>query len=620
MKKSIRLLMGLCLFCLISAVGFSKVTPMSDPHSFSQPEIVLIKHLDLNLTADFERSELQGYVELSLEWQDAISTELALDSSDLSFDKAEAWINDTWVAVEYSLADGDPVIGEKLTVKLPQQVDKVRIYYQTQPQAGGLQWLTPEQTAGKQHPFMFSQSQTIFARTCIPLQDTPQVRFTYNATIKTPPELKAVMSAENDPSDHDGEYHFKMPQAIPSYLLAIGIGDLAYQTMSERTAVYAEPSILAAAAKEFEDTEAMMLAVEKRFGEYDWGRYDLLILPPSFPFGGMENPRLSFITPTVIAGDKSLVSLIAHELAHSWSGNLITNSTWADLWLNESFTTYLERRILEDVFGPERAEMERVLGYQDLQSDIDDLDAADTRLVPDLVGRHPDDVFSNVPYEKGQLLHYWMENEVGRVTFDRWLQGYFKRHAFQSISTVTFLQDIEQHLLNQASVAITIPQIKDWIEMPGLPETKLEPQSDAFEPIDMARSEFLSGEKAASSIETEKWTTHEWLYFLNNMPDALSEEQLQSLDKAFGLTDAGNNEVAHSWLKIAIKNDYQVAFERLENYLIHIGRRKLIVPLYDELLKHEGGDFVERVYKKARSGYHPLAQSTLDALIKAGAG
>lgn len=589
---------------------------MSDPHSYSQPDKVLIRHLDLNLTADFESSELQGYVDLELSWQDQESIELVLDSSDLSIDKALAWVDTDWQAVDFNIGEGDPVLGEKLTVRLPEQAEKVRIYYQTQPQAGGLQWLKPAQTAGKKQPFMFSQSQSIFARSWIPLQDTPQVRFTYSATIKTPPGLKAVMSAENDPADNDGEYHFAMPQAIPSYLLAIGIGELAYQPMSERTAVYAEPSLLQAAASEFEDTEAMMLAVEKRFGDYDWGRYDLLILPPSFPFGGMENPRLSFITPTVIAGDKSLTSLIAHELAHSWSGNLVTNSSWADLWLNESFTTYLERRIVEDIFGVERAEMERVLGYQDLQSDIDDLAPADTRLVPDLKGRHPDEVFSNVPYEKGQLLLYWLEHEVGREAFDNWMQGYFKRHAFESIDTVSFLRDIEKHLLSRPDVSVTIPDIKYWIEMPGLPEKKRIPQSNAFTPIDTARSAFIAGDLTAEAIKTDQWTTQEWLYFLNNLPEEMTAAQMQALDKTFALTKAGNNEIAHSWLKLSINNNYQPAYQRLEDYLVTIGRRKLIVPLYEALVaKTDGQEFARRVYKKARPGYHPLAQSTLDAVV-----
>lgn len=612
MRPDFRLITALLLICATSLHA-----SQPDPHSFSEPDKVVIEHLHLDLGADFAAKSLSGTATLRLRRIADDIDRLILDTRDLTIQSVQAEVGDEWVDTDYQMAGPEGDLGSALTIGLPADTDQIRIQYASQPSASGLQWLTPEQTAGKQQPFLFSQSQAIHARSWVPLQDTPQVRFTYTATIRTPQGLKAVMSAENDPDDQDGEYTFNMPQPIPSYLMAVAIGELRFQPMSERTGVYAEPSVLAAAAAEFEDTEAMMDATEARFGEYQWGRYDLLILPPSFPFGGMENPRLSFITPTVIAGDKSLVALIAHELAHSWSGNLVTNSTWADLWLNEGFTTYLEGRIIEDIFGERRYKMEAVLGYQDLLAELEDIESpADTRLAIDLAGRDPDDGFSNVAYEKGRWFLTWLEQQFGRERFDAWLKGYFDRHEFQSIDTLGFLMDLREHLLIPNPDVVTIQQVRMWVDGEGLPMWHTKPESQAFTPIDTARTAFLSGELPADAIKSDAWTTQEWLYFLNNLPDDIGVERMRSLDTAFNLTSSGNNEIAHSWLKLAIHNEYQPAYQRLSEYMISIGRRKLIVPLYEALMETDQGRTMAReIYAQARPGYHPLAQSTIDTII-----
>lgn len=591
-----------------------------DPHSYSRPDQVAVSHLQLDVAVDFDQKVLTGHATLDLVRHQEDAKTLILDTRDLLIQGVEARLGTAdqgkWQKVAHELGATDAVLGAPLTIQLPEQAQAVRVNYRSQPQASGLQWLSPEQTAGKKHPFLFSQSQAIHARSWVPLQDTPQVRFTYDARVKTPQGLKAVMSAENDPADQDGDYSFRMPQPIPSYLMALAVGELRYQSMSERTAVYAEPSVLAAAAAEFEDTEAMMVAVEKRFGEYRWGRYDLLILPPSFPFGGMENPRLSFITPTVIAGDKSLVSLIAHELAHSWSGNLVTNAVWADLWLNEGFTTYLERRIMEDLFGTDRMRMEAVLGFQDLQEDLGRVDKADSRLAVELGGRDPDDVFSDVAYEKGRLFLAWLEEKFGRERFDAWLKSYFDRNAFKTMTTHRFLTELNENLLQRHPGIVSMDEVKAWIFQPGLPENHPVPQSDAFIKIDQLRTEWLDGRLAAKDLPVTRWTTHEWLYFINGLPRDLGVEAMQALDQAFALTDSGNNEIAHSWLRLAILNQYKAAYARLDQYLIGIGRRKLIQPLYEELMKTEQGKMMaKRVYQEARPGYHPLAQSSIDEVI-----
>ena len=585
-----------------------------DYHSFANPNEVRVTHLSLDLTANFESKQLIGSVTLDIERAKPENDTLVLDTRGLDIQRVSVDGED----VPFDMGETDPDLGTPLSITLPSAANALTVTYSTSPDASGVQWLTPAQTAGKKHPFLFTQAQAVHARSFIPLQDSPQVRVTYDATIKTPEALLAVMSASNDPTtERDGEYEFTMPQPIPSYLIALAIGDLEFKAMGERTGVYAEPALLESAAKEFEDTEAMLEVTEATYGPYQWDRYDLLILPPSFPFGGMENPRLSFITPTVIAGDKSLVSLIAHELAHSWSGNTVTNATWRDLWLNEGFTTYLTYRIMEMIYGHDRFKKEAVLGYQDLENDVAALDDNDEILAIDLRGRNPDDVFSNIPYEKGALFLREIEQKIGRENFDAFLMQYFKDFAFKSITTDTFIAYLDDTLLKQYPNELDAERIHTWIFEPGIPEGAPHPESDAFSKIDETRSAWLSGGIKAADIETGQWTVHEWLYFLNNMPESLSEAQLVELDSAFSLTSTKNNEIAHSWLMIAVENNYQPAFERLYSYLVSIGRNKLVKPLYRELSKTpEGKAFAKRAFEEAKPGYHPLTVKANEGYVE----
>ncbi|MFK7886045.1 MAG: M1 family metallopeptidase [Gammaproteobacteria bacterium] len=590
-----------------------------DYHSFANVDEARIEHVHLDLDVDFKRRQLRGEVALRVALQPGAS-KVVLDTRDLTIEEVLVYRGVTPEPLAFTLADADPNLGSALTITLPRTVSgntRLVVRYATSPNASGLQWLTPEQTAGKNEPFLFSQSQAIHARSWMPIQDTPSVRMTYTATIRTPEHLLAVMSASNDPdTQRDGEYEFEMPQAIPAYLIALGVGDLTFQPMSERTGIYAEPSLVAAAAAEFEDTERMLEISEQLYGPYRWGRYDLLILPPSFPFGGMENPRLSFITPTVIAGDKSLVALIAHELAHSWSGNLVTNATWRDLWLNEGFTSFLTDRIMHQVYGERRAQMEYFLDVQSLEKDMKDMAAGDQILAVDLRGRDPDDVFSGVPYTKGQLFLTWLETRLGRERFDAFLRGYFDAFAFQSITTEQFMTYLETALLEKYPGVVSRERIEQWIFEPGLPSDRPQPYSNAFEVISGFTADWLAGRKTLAVAGNDDWSVHEWLYFLNNLPEDMPASRMAELDAAFDLTASRNNEIAHSWFLQAIRHDYAPAFVPMETYLVGIGRRKLIVPLYAALVTTDKGKrFAQRVYAKARPGYHPLAVGSVDAVV-----
>ena len=407
-----------------------------------------------------------------------------------------------------------------------------------------------------------------------------------------------------------------MRQPIPSYLIALAVGDLEFRSMGERTGVYAEPSVVESAAAEFDDTEAMMAATERLYGPYRWGRYDLLVLPPSFPFGGMENPRLTFATPTVIAGDKSLVALVAHELAHSWSGNLVTNATWRDFWLNEGFTVYLERRILEEVFGRRRVDMEATLDRQALAEELARLDPRDQILHVDLTGRDPDDGMNQVPYLKGDLFLRLLEQSVGRARFDTFLRAYFDHFAFRSITTGDLVAYLNEHLLADDAVLAETIQVNAWLEQPGLPANAPRSESDALTRVERQAARWADGETPAAALESGDWTTQEWLHFLKSVPDTLTAEQMTELDDTFGFTEVGNSEVAHQWLLTAIRNQHAPAYGRLDRYLVRIGRRKLIKPLYDELVKTpEGRARAEAIYERARPGYHPIAVSSIDEVM-----
>jgi leukotriene-A4 hydrolase len=638
----------LACFCVLMALG---ITAAQDSHSYGNPAAVRVRHVDLDWDVLFDQKILKGSATLTVE---RVSQEapLILDTRDLKIDKVETSANGTpYAPGTFSVGASDKILGAPLTIPLPRGATQVRIHYSTSPGASGLQWLAPAQTAGKKDPFIFTQSQAIHARSWIPLQDSPAVRVTYNARVRTPRNLLAVMSAENDAqTPRDGDYSFRMGHPVPPYLIALAVGDLRFRSLGQRTGVYAEPSVLAKAARELSDTERMVVATEGLYGPYRWGRYDILVLPPSFPYGGMENPRLTFATPTILAGDKSLVSLIAHELAHSWSGNLVTNATWRDFWLNEGFTTYLERRIIEAVYGRPRAEMEAALGLRDLNEEIASLEDRDEILHIDLTGRDPDEGSNDIPYEKGALFLRHLEETFGRARLDQFLKSYFDHFAFQSITTEQFVDYLNKHLLDQNSALATRVPVSEWIVKPGIPESAPKPSSPAFARVETEARRWLSRELPATRIPTARWTTQEWLHFLRFVqsafepppgsavsPAAMSEppavaggpasqtqlsqidkaKLMGELDRAFKLTRSGNSEIAFQWLLMSIQNQYAPAYPRLEEFLLSVGRRKFIRPLYQELAKTpEGKKRALEIYRRARPTYHPIAVTSIDADLK----
>jgi leukotriene-A4 hydrolase len=607
------------ILALISSAHAQSPHVEGDPHSFAQPEKVRVSALDLDLTVSFEQHELIGSAVLNLDWRDPDARELVLDTRGLVIAKIEAADEaGHWMETKYVLDRSEPLRGSALHIALPLQSTKVRIVYKTNPDAAGLQWLDPEQTAGKKHPYVYSQSESIAGRSWAPLQDTPAVRFSYTAHIHTPIALRAVMSANNDAKHPlNGDFQFSMPQKIPSYLLALAIGDIAVQETGPRSAVYAEPATVAAAAKEFDDVEKMIATTEQLYGPYRWERYDILVLPPSFPFGGMENPRLTFATPTVIAGDKSLVSVIAHELAHSWSGNLVTNAAWRHVWLNEGFTTYVQGRIVEAVYGKQQADEEFLVAANELRKQFKDAPVAEQLLVPDLNGKDADDSLSDVPYTKGSWFLQTLEGKFGRARFDAFLRGYFDHFAFQSITTDQFADYLKQNLLDKNPGKISAAEVNAWLHGPGIPADAPLPTSARFVEQDKQSAEFVAGKRSAVALEAKKWSTPEWQYFLDQLPAQLTPAQMKDLDDTYHLTGTHNAEVAFRWYRLAIGSDYRAAFPAMQEHMVRIGRRILVVPLYEALAKTpDGKGLAEKVYAQARPGYHPMTRAAVEKALK----
>lgn len=598
-----------------------------DPHSYSTEESK-VEHLAWDAQVDFEKQVITATATWTLaknHGSEVIFDVKALDIEAVKLDGQEA----IW-----DMEGDDALLGSALIVRdLAPNSKEVQIKYATTEGAEAIQWFPANLTQGKRMPFLFTQSQAILARTWIPCQDRPGVRFTYDATVQVPKGMLALMSAENPKEkSEDGTYSFRMPQPIPSYLLALGVGDLEYQEISYRCGVYAEPEMVRNAAFEFSNTELMIQQAEDLYGPYFWGQYDMLVLPPSFPFGGMENPRLTFLTPTVVVGDRSLTSLIAHELAHSWSGNLVTNATWNDFWLNEGFTVYFEMRIMERVNGVDYAAMLSALSYDDLQGELADFmenDPEMTVLKANLKGKNPDDGVNAIAYDKGYHFLKLCEQTVGREAWDAFLAQYFEKHRFKTMVTEQFLQELATVLTPEQWNEIGVEQ---WVYGQGLPKNCPFPASNNFIAVDQALELLIHADPTAADVRqtaylpqqsTMRWSTHEWLRYIRGAAAAkVDEAHLALMDQNYGLSGSPNPEIVAAWYSYVLTTgfegyDVDVYTKRVEEFLMTVGRRKFIVPMYAAMLNgdEKRQQWAKDIYTAARPNYHPLTVQTLDDLF-----
>jgi aminopeptidase N len=609
-----------------SAAGERQVAPIldsaeaRDTQSYARPLEARVTHVALDLKADFAAKRIGGTATLDVEAKPG-AKQIVLDSKGLEI---KSVTDGEGRPLRFALGKADADLGAPLSVEL-NGAPRIRISYVSAPDAEALQWLTPEQTAGKKHPFLFSQGQAILNRSWIPTQDSPGIRQTWEARIVVPEPLKAVMSGERltpegEPAEGGGRaFRFRMDKPVAPYLIALAAGDIAFQGLGPRTGVYAEPATLRSAAAELVDTEKMVAAGERLYGPYRWGRYDMIVLPPAFPYGGMENPTLTFLTPTFLAGDRSLVGLVAHELAHSWSGNLVTNAVWPDSWLNEGVTSYFENRIMEALYGPARASQEAALSFADMESAFTELgaNAPGTRL------HNPDEAneggAGGIVYDKGALFLRTLERTIGRERFDSWLRSYFDRHAFQPMTSARFLADLRANLIKGDKALEQKLMLDEWVYKPGLPANAVRPDPKAFAPVDEALAAFTGGGTAPAQ-PWARWTTAERLRFLNGLPRKLPPARLAELDRALGLTGGRNAETLFAWLQLALANRYQPAIPAAERFLTSMGRAKFVVPLFKTLWAQDqwGRAIAEPLYARARPTYHSVTSGRVDEVVKGG--
>ena len=585
----------------------------TDPHSYFDDSQPRTRHIGLELEVDFEEHRLEGWAMLDL--GEPSEGPLDLDTKDLEIYSVEG---EGGEPIPFDRGEEEPVLGKRLRIHLPEGTRRVTIEYVTSPEAIGLQWLDPAQTEGKEHPFVFTHFQPIHARTCMPCQDSPRARVVYRAAITVPSELTAVMSAGSagkGPGDRPGTttYLFDMPQAIPTYLIALAVGKLDSRALSPRSRVWAEPGTVEAAAHEFAGIEDMITKAEELFGSYEWDRYDMIVLPPSFPYGGMENPRLTFLTPTLLAGDRSLVDVVAHELAHSWTGNLVTNASVDHFWLNEGATVWAERRIVEALHGEDAATLGWAIGEKALQAEFKRFgaDAAVTRLRNDLQGTDPDDVFSSIPYEKGARFLVLLERTAGRERFDAFIRSYIEEFRFTSINTEEFMDFVNQELPGAADEV----GAQEWLYEPGMPRNAPVFRSPRLEALNELADGFAEGERPTGA-QIESWSPAETLVYLQRLPRPLDEEACRWLDENLELTGRGNYEILVEWLTIAAASDYEPVFERVREVLLRVGRMKYLRPLYKALGGHPRTQALAReVYAAASPGYHELSRRVTEAVM-----
>lgn len=604
---------------------------VDDAHSYANTEKIRTKHIDLELDVDFEKKTIYGVARHTMERIKETDTAI-FDINGPEIQKITLGKKGDETETDFIIGTKKKFIGQPLSVKIDKNTTQINIYYKTTDDAGALGWLDPSLTAGKKHPYLYTQGQAILTRTWIPVQGTPSNRITYSADVTVPKELMALMSASNPKKkSEDGHYHFEMKQPIPVYLIALAVGNLEYKALGKNCGVYTEPEMLRKTAWEFADLPRMIAAAESLYGPYKWEQYDVIVLPYSFPFGGMENPRLTFANPTLITGDRSAVTVIAHELAHSWSGNLVTNATWDDFWLNEGFTVYFENRIMEQLYGKELADMLALIEFQELEKEVElmikDDHSEDTHLKLALNGRDPDAGMTSIAYVKGAFFLKTLEEKVGREKFDEFLKSYFEDHQFQTLTTAQFEKYLYDRLLTPNKIRFNTD---DWLYKAGIPKNCVKIVSPRFEKIQQLADRFAAGEdifkrparkkgkKQEPALSRDQYSPQEWQFFIRRLPKKMAPERLALVDEKLHFNTWKNAEVATEWYCLAIRSGYTKIRPQMEQFMLRTGRRKFIVPIYTALSEGSGEDkkWAASVYTKARLNYHPVAVGTVDDILR----
>lgn len=595
---------------------------VEDPHTYSNLDEIRTQHLELDLEVNFTNKTVYGVARHQMSKHECDTA--IFDIKELEIKKITLGKKGDETSTDFVIGKNDELLGQALCVKISPTTEWINIYYQTTEKTEALDWLDPQLTAGKKNPFMYTQGQAILTRSWIPTQDSPLNRFTYSADVKVPENLFAVMSASNpEVRNETGVYHFEMDQKIPSYLIALAVGDLVYTPLGANCGIYSEPELAEKCAYEFVDLPQMISTAEEMYGKYRWEKYDIVMLPYSFPFGGMENPRLTFANPTLLAGDRSMVSVIAHELAHSWSGNLVTNATWNDFWLNEGFTVYFENRIMEAIYGKETANILAIIEFQDLELALEDLENGehpeDTQLKLQLDHRNPDDGMTDIAYVKGAFFLRTLEQTVGREKFDAFLAKYFDSHAFEVITTEDFVNYLNKELLEPNNVTFNT---NEWIYQPGLPDNCVKISSDRLDKMIAIAQKINNNEdvfkKELKGKKRSDYITQEWITFIRSLDKELSLETMKKLDDQFKFSTESNPAIKSSWFQLAVTSGYSEARPEMAEYLKLVGRRWYIESIYQALHDSKNPDdlvWAKQVFEEAKQHYHFVSKTTIQEVL-----
>lgn len=583
-----------------------------DPHSYCDSGQPMLNKLDWKISCDFDNKKVEGTA--CWKWDTPAKGPIDLDTRDLNIDKI---VGRDGVEIKWTIFPEEDILGSRLEVMVPEGATEMTIYYSSSPSSSCLQWLDANKTSSGKYSYLFSQAQPIHARSMLPVQDSPRVRFSYSADVTVPDPINVVMSAapgdKTEAGDGLSTFHFEMPQTIPAYLLALAAGEITSKDIAPRVRVYAEPALIDKAFYEFGGADEMLTVAEEMLGSYLWDRFDFIVMPPSFHLGGMENPRITFLTPTVLAGDRSLVDILVHELSHSWLGNLVTNASMNDFWLNEGFTRWAERCVLEKLYGEEYRVLAAAIGRRNLEAALDNFgrESPLTHLENDLSGVDPDEVFSEIPYEKGFLFATLMEKEMGAEAFNKFIRGYIEHFKFTSITTDEF----KAYVNEKVPGLLEAIRADEWINGPGLPDNCPNFSSPVLDNVNRLIDGWKDGVRPDPE-EAKNWKPSLWQIYLKGIPKTIDKKDCKWLDNTFGLSQSTNSEIVSNWFVIAANSAYEPAFDAIEKFVSSIGRMKLIKPIYMGLYKNESTkEFGYKLHTTYYDNYHPIAQTGLDSIL-----
>nr|XP_054751062.1 leukotriene A-4 hydrolase-like [Lytechinus pictus] len=603
-----------------------------DPNSVSNISGIITKHISIEWNINFKEKIFTGDVKLTLETlQDGVANLILDTSSNLCI--SEVSDDATGEKLTFEVKEPLGALGSPLNIRLPSSAQSkgsklcIKISYKTSSSASAIGWLEPSQTAGKQFPYLYSQCQAIHARSILPCQDSPSVKATYDAKVTVPCDLVCLMSAVRtgeEPCAIDNSlktYTFRQTVPMPSYLIAIVVGALESRQIGPRSRVWSEKEFVDRAAFEFSETEHMLATAESLLGPYVWGQYDLLILPPSFPYGGMENPCLTFVTPTLLAGDRSLANVVAHEISHSWTGNLVTNCSWEHFWLNEGFTVFVERKILGRMNSEKHRQFAFIGGWKELYNSVSKYGEEHkfTQLLPSLEGGiDPDDAFSSVPYEKGSCFLFYLETLVGINEFEGYLKAYIDKFKYRSLTTQDWKDFFLEYFHEKAAAGVfDCVEWDKWFFAPGMPPIK--PKYDTClvdHCTELCEKWSQVGESnfEKSTGDLESMSPSQKIEFLAQLllKKPLTYNLIQEMQGIYDMDKYTNAEIRFRWLRLRIKAGDESAIDSALKMATEAGRMKFTRVLFRDLYAFPSArQKAVDTFLAERHNMHPISAKTV---------